>query len=511
MGSRAKHTLSGMLLIALTLALASSIGCSKSSESGGPDNQPADWDIFISRSTDNGATWSDVAALNTNAATDTGDDIAQDLATDGAGNWVAVWESKDDLGGTIGADTDILFARSDDEGVTWSDPAPLFEEFTTDTGSDGAPRVVWSSNGAGTWLVIWHSSSFAGDDPVRTEFVILLSRSADGITWTDPIISLDSIDGTEIRGGDNRPNLATDGAGNWIALWQSFDEIVDRAGTTRDAGDILFATSDDDGLTWSNAAPLSTNAATEVWDDSDPQLTTDENGNWVASWLRVDGTPCDGDGQPLCTDESDLDILVVSSDDDGASWTPPVYLNSNWNFFHLIPPKPSEFVERFGDAQLHLATDTNGIWHASWQSATNTAPPLNDSDHDILMTRSIDNGLTWEAITEIDGDGLPPGRINTDWEVSNTRFLSDRDPEVETDRAGNWVAVWHRKNNEGNSPFFDSDIYFALSDDGGLTWSPLEVLNSNASTDFAVEDQFTRLETNKIGVWIVLWQSQTRL
>ena len=45
--------------------------------------------------------WIGPAALNTNAATDSSDDSSPQLATDGAGNWVAVWASDENLGGTI--------------------------------------------------------------------------------------------------------------------------------------------------------------------------------------------------------------------------------------------------------------------------------------------------------------------------------------------------------------------------------------------------------------------------
>ncbi|MEE8170776.1 MAG: hypothetical protein V3T70_09530, partial [Phycisphaerae bacterium] len=38
------------------------------------------------------------AALNTNAGSDSGDDFRPQLTTDGSGNWVAVWDSRENLG-----------------------------------------------------------------------------------------------------------------------------------------------------------------------------------------------------------------------------------------------------------------------------------------------------------------------------------------------------------------------------------------------------------------------------
>lgn len=56
-------------------------------------------------------------ALNTNAGVDAGADFFPEVTTDGAGNWVAVWESNDSLGGTVGTDYDILVSRSTDAGT----------------------------------------------------------------------------------------------------------------------------------------------------------------------------------------------------------------------------------------------------------------------------------------------------------------------------------------------------------------------------------------------------------
>src|SRR6185369_10730298 len=84
-----------------------------------------DFDLFFSRSVDNASTWSAPATLNTNAATDTGDDFDPRIATDRAGNWIVTWVSTDSLGGTIGNDNDILASRSTNGGLTWSTPTPV--------------------------------------------------------------------------------------------------------------------------------------------------------------------------------------------------------------------------------------------------------------------------------------------------------------------------------------------------------------------------------------------------
>jgi hypothetical protein len=52
------------------------------------------------------------ATLNTNADTDSGGDGWPQIATDGSGNWVAVWASGEDLGATAGTDGDIFVSTS---------------------------------------------------------------------------------------------------------------------------------------------------------------------------------------------------------------------------------------------------------------------------------------------------------------------------------------------------------------------------------------------------------------
>jgi hypothetical protein len=67
-----------------------------------------DRDLFMSRSTDNGETWSAPMPLNTNAAQDWGDDFEPRLA-DGSDNWVC--GRRTTAGNRKGGDRDMFRAR----------------------------------------------------------------------------------------------------------------------------------------------------------------------------------------------------------------------------------------------------------------------------------------------------------------------------------------------------------------------------------------------------------------
>src|SRR6185369_3357766 len=139
--------------------------------------------------------------------------------TDGAGTWVAVWQSYDSLGGTIGTDVDILTARSTDGGVTWSAPVPLNTNAAVDAGSDYFPQVTTDGS---VWVAVWFSTDSLGGT-IGGDVDILTARSTDGgITWSDPA-PLDT-NAAGDSGDDYSPQVTTDGHGTWLATWTSYDD-----------------------------------------------------------------------------------------------------------------------------------------------------------------------------------------------------------------------------------------------------------------------------------------------
>jgi Neuraminidase (sialidase) len=377
----------------------------------------SDEDIFVARSTDNGASWTAPATLNTNATTDSGDDFAPTIATDGLGNWVVAWRSDENLGGVAGTDDDLFVARSVDNGVTWTPPFFLNSDATTDAENDGSPSLT--TDALGHWVVVWRSNiggNIAGLDPE-----IYVARSADnGANWSAPALLNTNADDD---GADLFPQVATDGVGNWIALWVSASDLGVGAGPDPE---IFVARSTDNGVTWTDPALLNTNAIGDSGTDAFPQLAADGAGNWVAVWQS--------DEDLVGAGSTDQDIFVARSANDGTSWTAPALLNSN------------AASDSGHDGAPQVTTDGLGNWVAVWWSMED----LDDAagtDADILAAYSTDNGATW----------TDPALLNTNG-TSDTG--TDLAPQVTTNGLGNWIAVWESSEDLEDAGT-DQDIFTA--------------------------------------------------
>jgi len=394
-----------------------------------------DYDILVARSTDNGASWTAPAALNTNAGSDSGDDYDPQVTTDGTGNWLAVWFSNDGLGGAIGTDFDILLARSTDNGATWTAPAALNTNAAADSGDDREPQVT--TDGGGNWLTVW--CSWGGT--FGTDYDILVARSTDnGATWTAPAAL--NTNATTDSGNDRVAQVTTDGGGNWLAVWMSNDSL----GSIGMDDDILVSRSTDNGATWTAPAALNTNAGSDSGDDYDPQVTTDGTGNWLAVWFSDDSL---GD-----TIGTDWDVLVARSTDNGASWTAPAALNTN------------AATDSAYDTRTQVTTDGGGNWVAVWDSDESLGDTIG-TDRDILVSRSTDNGASWTA----------PAALNTN---AASDSGGDFRPQVATDGGGNWLAVWWSWDDLGGTIGTDYDILYSR-------WSPLDADCGNVDCDDDVD------------------------
>lgn len=289
---------------------------------------------MVSRSSDNGATWSSVAALNTNAAFDDGDDFAPAIATDRNGQWIVVWMSNSGVAGT-GSDRDILFSQSMNNGSTWSNPAPLNTNATTDSLLDEYPRIA--TDRRGNWIAVW-TRTLNFDAPPDCMFA---TSGNNGTVWSAPKFL--NINGPTAA-ADYDPKIANDEEGRWVATWESNDSLGGTIGTDFD---ILVTRSNTAGAIWSPPVPLNSHASTDSRDDFMVQLAADQRRNWVAVWSTEENV--DGIGV-------ERDLLVARSSDAGATWSTATPLNTN------------AATDSNEDSLARIVTDSRGEWVVVWSS-----------------------------------------------------------------------------------------------------------------------------------------------
>jgi hypothetical protein len=127
-------------------------------------------------------------------------------------------------------------------------------------------------------------------------------------------------------------------------------------------------------------------------------------------------------------------VVLQRSDDSGASWQPPIRVNS-----------VTEPVAADGENRPKLAFGPGNEIYVTW-----TSPTSPQFTGDIRFARSLDGGKTWSA----------PAVVHHDRQLITHRFES-----LQVDAKGRLWVAWVDKRN------VKAAIYYAYSDDRGTTWS----------------------------------------
>ncbi|MFO0702279.1 MAG: sialidase family protein [Candidatus Andersenbacteria bacterium] len=356
--------------------------------------------IYFSRSTDNGATWSSPVRADNPAGGPAYVWLGLNLVADQQGHLVLVWDDYRTLG-TGGGVAQVFYSRSSDAGQTWTTPTALttdsrvsvFAPYINGTmDSDGNTNIFWSDVRTGTafgpvrvysihsgnrgtsWdlnQIIDDSAGTGADFAQRAalgkngEVMVGWDSNRAGGSGEDFILARSTNGGTSFAADVminqyaagtinlDRLHLCSDSHGQVLAAWMGDDP------STSDPGTIYTRTSADFGATWSATSPVLTTNADLV--DPTPAACAFGSTHMAVGWQ----------------DKTNNALNVASSNDGGANWS----IQGVERDVPLGCCDADEFL---------LGVDNAGRVLAVWTDSRN-------GTNDVFVNYSLDGGTTWQT------------------------------------------------------------------------------------------------------------------
>jgi hypothetical protein len=371
-----------------------------SAETTTPLNE-VDANVLVSRSTDQGKTWSSPQIIYSH--TEHGPPIEVRIAADSNGDWIAAWSAIDSLPDRLN-DIDLHFSRSTDGGATWSPSAYIEPDGAALFGQSRITAL--EADDDGNIIVLFDRFPFVSNPAPRVHF----SKFANGAsTWTTrSLLAL----GYSFSG---EADLHYAGANTWFAAANTGTESS--SSDNYNLNNSAVTRSLDGAATWENYQKISSS----LHFYQQMQLASDAQGNWVI----VARYPVLFFGH----------TAVIRSTDQGQTWSDPVF---------LTPPKQSPF----GDAQNQnpaLVSDGNRAFVSVWSNTLYLGlTPVSDTD--LHYSYSTDGGASWSVASHLAASALSDGG-------------HDREPRLAYDGAGGFVLVWHSTNLPDGTGGSDPDIW----------------------------------------------------
>jgi hypothetical protein len=315
---------------------------------------------------------------------------------------------------------------SEDGGLSWSEKKQV------------SPYGVW-----GDPVVI--------QDTTGSFYHFHLSKVPDG-NWIDRMVCQRSDDGGKsfndgsffgLNGGkaQDKPWAVVNPNNNEIYVtWTQFDEYDSK--DPEDRSNILFSKSNDKGETWSD--PIQVNSvAGDCLDDDD----------------TVEGAvPAVGpDGQIYVAWSGPNGLVFNRSSDGGETWEDQeVSIADHVGGWNINIPGIYR-VNGMPVTKCDLSKGPNqGTIYVNWADQRNG---INNTD--IFLSKSNDQGLTWSE----------PIRVNQD-SSENHQFFTWMDIDQTN---GNLWFVYHDRRNHNDT---GTDVYAAVSQDGGITFTEVKISES---------------------------------
>lgn len=365
-----------------------------------------------------------------------------------------------------------------DTGRTWT-----MSEMTSNYGVWGDPCI--SADTAGNFLFLHLSNPPQGQGAWIDRIVFQKYETQNQIWTTDTFMGLSS---TPQKAQDKEWIAVDPSNNNMYVTWTEFDKYG--SSDPLDSSLILFSKSTDGGNSWGSPIRLSKQAGDCI--DSDNTVegavpAIGPNGEIYVAWAGPNG------------------LVFDRSTDQGNTW-----LNNDIS----IDPMPGGWdydvagISRCNGLPITKCDVSggphNGTIYVNWTDQRN-----GQTNVDVFLSKSIDGGNTWSS----------PLRVNNDT-TQQPQFFTWMDVDQST---GYLYFIFYDRRNQTNNL---TDVYLAISKDGGLTFENYEIsespfmpshtvffgdYNNISVQNGIVRPIWTRLHYGKLSVWTAIINPDTQL
>ena len=228
----------------------------------------------------------------------TGNASQSQIAVDASGNALAVWSLYDGTRSNIWANR--FTATTDSWGT-----ATLIE--TDNAGSARSPKLAYDIGGNA--LAVWHQS-----DGTRSNIWANRFSAATSSWGTATLIETDNL------GAASSPQIAFDGSGNALAVWNQSD------GTRKNIWANRFAAATSN---WGTAVLIETD---NLGDALDSQIAFDANGNALTVWSQFDGIRYNIWANRFTAATSSWgNAALIETDNAGGAFSPQIAFDASGN------------------------------------------------------------------------------------------------------------------------------------------------------------------------------------
>jgi hypothetical protein len=374
------------------------------------------------------------------------------VAMDGDGNAIAVWEQSDGTQQSIWSNRYAV-------GTGWGD-AQLIEDRG---GNANFPQVAMDAEGNA--IAVWRQLD-------GTEYSIWSNRYVAGVGWGEPdLIEAD-------YGFATNPQVAMDVNGNAVAVWEQFDYYAFEFS--------IYSNRYVVGVGWGDAELVEPYTG----DAYSPQVAMDADGNAVAVWRQFDGTKWNIWSNRYVAGVGWDNAQLIDTDDTGDDYGPQVAVDGSGDatavWYQMDETRSTIKSSRYvvgagwGDAGLigtesghayapQVALDADGNVIAVWQQSDGVTA------YDLWSNRYV-VGIGW-------GDA----------QVIETEYGDVYSQQVAMGGDGNAIAVWHQ---------FDGTQYSIYSNQYvvGVGWGDSELIEAEEGNALSPQVAMDA-EGNAIAVW----------